>query len=225
MGASARLRVLFLAVLGAVICTSCYIYIDDGEDRYRNYDYDRNLRRPDWPITVVFVGPNLTEASVNDLIHAIGYPWSSGELHLFLRDSPTGGSGQFHWDGDGGRKNEYIGPCGDFWHMRIYKDNSGVALYNNARKNYVLATTHRDLNDGGGCSGKKHYLPEGAANHIINKLAETNFVTTLGGSICRDCYELTNSNDTSDNYNDGRADVIYVPKQPQYGWDSVLAAW
>jgi hypothetical protein len=171
-------------------------------DRWYNYDAEQEVHShtvSDWPITVVFYGSAWVDKVKFTVLGApFDYPGST--MHQWLQDYPAADI----WDDDGGLKT---GIC-DSDHIRIYADGDDY-LYNVDYGMYVLATTHKDVNE---CSSPQHgwseWVEDTVARHVRNK----------GGNyvVSQNCCWMFNPEPDrwEDNHfwqSSGYATYIYVP--------------
>jgi hypothetical protein len=107
-----------------------------GGDTWLNYDlHTKGTADVDWPVDVIFWG----NASILKIYSKVGWFWPGSNEYFQVDD----GAGSF-WAASAGRKNTL---CTDT-HFRLYADSNGY-LTNAGLGNYVLGTSHLDMNECG----------------------------------------------------------------------------
>lgn len=132
------------------------VYI--AEDAFRNWDFhcESSLScvdptNVDWPMSLLFWN-NAEIDKVKNLLSS-NYPFKGGicasDQHARLKDSGPNDTAYYHWDKDDGIKSICC-PEGEYAnHMRLYAagDLNHNQMYNLYWRYYVIASTHKDMNE------------------------------------------------------------------------------
>jgi hypothetical protein len=132
-----------------------------GAGAFYSYDYTSTSCAPpssctnvDWPVTMIFKGPNTTVAGVTQLLQNAGYSYTGSTEYAYVEQS---GASTFQQVSDGGPKrfvstsvHPLIGapPIGAFSsvHIRLYAPAAGYFSGSDG-VHYVIGTPHFDLNE------------------------------------------------------------------------------
>lgn len=113
------------------------------EDRFYTYDFESSkasVRTCDWPVTIIFWG-NASVAKVKQALSS-SLPISGNTMYAFVADT-TRKRATLDRVSDSGVKSFSLSRA---LHVRVYADADG-RLTNATFGNYVIATTHLDLNE------------------------------------------------------------------------------
>lgn len=116
------------------------------EDRFWSYDFESTRAigtNCDWPVTIVFWG-NANVADVKAALSA-SLPFSGNAMWGYVADERVR-KRPCRWGSDTGAKSFSLTSA---LHVRLYADADG-RLTNGVWGDYVVATTHYDLNEFGG---------------------------------------------------------------------------
>jgi hypothetical protein len=105
-----------------------------GGDLSWNYDFQDQSYAIDWPVTLIFCGPNATVENIKS------HYWGSASANTCWGRFYDVGYWEWMWDT--GTKSRGITMC----HMRLYghANPDGHYCYNSQLGKYVIATTHYD---------------------------------------------------------------------------------
>ena len=204
---SGRIVRLGIVALIVTILTGCYAWTYMGSGDYvNNYDNRQKFGKVDsrdWPVTLIFYGPNATVGNVRTVLNNLG-SHEADATALYMRTNDAVGEG-YIWDSEPG--NTYDTASGycipgiwkTSWHIRFYADH-GYALHNTQFGNYVVATTHQDIHEG--CGQGTAAYPESSKDFYAYIFASNGFTVDF------DAVDMGNA-ESGTRFNDGRATLIY----------------